>query len=116
MTTKISGDNGIIFPDATQQDTRGVPNDLPLVRVYSNTPQTFTSNTPRKMTFEGVNFDTHSAWSTVNNRYSPPVAGWYLVIGAVRFDGSASDNKILQIYKNGLAVTHGIQFNETNMV
>ncbi len=116
MTTKISGDTGIEFPDATQQITRGVPNDAPLVRVYSNTPQAYTASVIRKVQFENIDFDLGSGWSVENSRYNPSVAGWYSVIAAVRFDGSSGNNSIVRLYKNGTPITHGTQLNETNLV
>lgn len=77
MTTKISGDTGIEFPDATQQMTRGVPNDGPCFSAYVTGTKSIPSITYTKLIFDGVDFSTPGVYE--DSRFTPNVSGLYLI-------------------------------------
>lgn len=55
-----------------------------------------------KMEFNTVDFDTHNAYSTVNNRFTAPMAGIYELTSQIRLDGGSAANETeCSIYKNG---------------
>lgn len=56
-----------------------------------------------KINFTTVDFDTHGAFSTANDRYTAPMSGIYEVISQVRLDGGSTANETQSsIYKNGV--------------
>jgi len=68
--------------------------------------QGLTSTTWTKVTLNAEEFDTTNAFdSSTNYRFTPQVAGYYQISGAVFFSGGAyaSENRIA-IYKNGSQV------------
>ena len=58
---------------------------IPILQVAAtNTDQSVSGNTDTKVEWETVEIDTLSGWSTSNHRYTPTVAGYYLVGGTIR--------------------------------
>ena len=62
------------------------------------------SSVDTKVTYNTIVKDTHGAFSTVNNRFTAPISGWYSVKASVRFDiasWTALDRHDMLLYKNG---------------
>jgi fibronectin-binding autotransporter adhesin len=77
----------------------------PSLSVYRSTTQTVTANTPTKLAFDTVTFDTNNNWSAANNRYIPTIAGKYLVlVSATTVSAASADYISSQIMKNGVEV------------
>tara|TARA_R100001015_G_C4469787_1_gene53875 strand:- start:52 stop:579 length:528 start_codon:yes stop_codon:yes gene_type:complete len=71
-TAMTVNSNGLILPK------------IPILQVNStNTDQSLTSG-DTLVEWETVEIDTLNAWSTSNHRYTPTVAGYYLVGGSIR--------------------------------
>jgi hypothetical protein len=76
---------------------------IPILQVAAtNTDQSVSASTDTKVEWETVELDTLSGWSTSNHRYTPTVAGYYLVGGTLRASLSNVHSFIsLAISKNG---------------
>jgi hypothetical protein len=74
----------------------------PAFSAYQSTQQTLSANTMTKINFQTEEFDTNSNFDTTNMRFTPTVAGYYQVTGALE-SGSTSTQMVLSIYKNGSA-------------
>ena len=93
----------------------------PILQVSAtNTDQSVSGGTDTKVEWETVELDTLSGWSTSNHRYTPTVAGYYLVGGTIRALLSSIVTYIsLAISKNGFDTNDGTdmlrqQFNHQN--
>ena len=82
---------------------------IPILQVAAtNTDQSLSAGTTTKVQWETVEIDSLSGWSTANNRYTPTVAGYYLVGGVIRFNfPSDVAYLITSINKNGSS-TEGV--------
>lgn len=67
------------------------------------------SSTYVKIGFDTVTFDTASCFSTVNNRFTPTVAGYYQVSAGVQYNGTSTTTGfvLLALYKNGSSAGTG---------
>ena len=76
---------------------------IPILQVSAtNTDQSLSAATNTKVQWETVEIDSLSGWSTANNRYTPTVAGYYLVGGTIRFNfPSDVAYLITSVNKNG---------------
>jgi hypothetical protein len=95
---------GIVIAATTQQAGSG-----PAFSVYSNASQTVTSATDTKVALNLENFDTNNNFdSTTNYRFTPTVAGYYQISGAI-YGGSTSAIYAASaiIFKNGTPVAYG---------
>ena len=66
--------------------------------------QTLTDNTATKVTFTTEKFDSDSTYDTSTSRFTPGVAGKYLIYASVRAghsNNSSLNNCTINIYKNG---------------
>jgi len=71
--------------------------------------QTVGSATQVKVTFDNELFDSNSKYDTSNSRYTPAVAGKYLITAGLSFSGTGDSNYIIIfIYKNGSEYTKSI--------
>jgi len=71
--------------------------------------QTVGSATQVKVTFDNELFDSNSKYDTSNSRYTPAVAGKYLITAGLSFAGTGDSNYvIIYIYKNGSEYTKSI--------
>mgnify|MGYP003124750171 CR=1 FL=1 len=62
-----------------------------------------------KVTFESELFDSNSKYDTSNSRYTPAVAGKYLITCGLSFTGTGDNNYIIIfVYKNGSEYTKSI--------
>lgn len=74
----------------------------PCFSAYMSDPQTLTSGAFTKLNFDTIRFDTHGAYSTANKRFTPGIAGKYLVSSFFDYVGATGLTiAILSIYKNG---------------
>ena len=81
--------------------------DGPAFSAYQSSAQTLSSATLTKIQFQTEEFDTASCFdSTTNYRFTPNVAGYYLVSGHVQPDASYTAG-VQAIYKNGSVYKYG---------
>ena len=82
---------------------------IPILQVSAtDTDQSLSAGTTTKVQWETVEIDSLSGWSTANNRYTPTVAGYYLVGGVVRFNfPSDVAYLVTSVNKNGSS-TEGV--------
>lgn len=87
----------------------GVAGTGPAFSVVMGSNQTsISANTPTKMAFNSVSFDTASYFDTVNYRYKPLVAGYYLFTAGVQnATGGAGSYVLAMLYKNGSDAAEG---------
>jgi len=85
----------------TQTGTLGM--DGPAFSAYASATQSITSNVSTKVAIDTETFDTNSCYDTTNYRFTPTVAGYYQVNGAVRLSANATTitQAVVFIYKNG---------------
>lgn len=92
------------------------PAATPVLRVAKSGTQSLPHAGESKITFDTVTTDTAGGWSTVNNRYTPNVAGWYLVSASVLetiASGSFTDTVVL-VKKNGVSAFAGQEIGDTS--
>lgn len=79
----------------------------PYLHAYQTAAQTFSNATFAAVTMGGELVDTITGHSTSVNtsRYTPNIAGNYLCLGQIAFDGNATGQRVAQFRKNGSAVT-----------
>ena len=94
---------------------------IPILQVAAtNTDQSVSGNTDTKVVWETVEIDTLSGWSTSNHRYTPTVAGYYLVGGTIRaLLNTVVDFVSIAVSKNGFDTNDATdmlrqQFNHQN--
>jgi len=100
----------LTLPDATgtvlTTATAGVPVNGPTFSAYLSANQNVTASTYTKVTIDTETFDVGACFNTSTNRFTPNVAGYYLVTAAIAFNSSAVNPTNTQslIYKNGSEV------------
>tara|TARA_Y100001937_G_scaffold76297_1_gene103625 strand:- start:552 stop:1088 length:537 start_codon:yes stop_codon:yes gene_type:complete len=82
---------------------------MPILQVAAtDTSQSYTGDSNTKVEWETVEIDTLSSWSTSNHRYTPTVAGYYLVGGAIRVNLSSTQKFVtIAVSKNGFDTNDG---------
>ena len=102
----VSGSTTITLPAAT--GTAMVSGNMPAFSAYLASNQSIPNNTITKITINTEIFDTASAFdNTTNYRFTPLVAGYYQIIGAVAdVSGGTSGGLRAHLYKNGAAYTY----------
>ena len=82
---------------------------IPILQVAAtNTDQSYTGDSNTKVEWETVEIDSLSGWSTSNHRYTPTVAGYYLVGGAIRVNlASVVSFTAISVSKNGFDTSDG---------
>ena len=82
---------------------------IPILQVAAtNTDQSVSAATDTKVEWETVELDTLSGWSTSNHRYTPTVAGYYLVGGTIRaLLNTVVDFVKIVVSKNGFDTNDG---------
>lgn len=82
---------------------------IPILQVSAtNTDQSYTADANTKVQWETVEIDSLSGWSTSNHRYTPTVAGYYLVGGAIRVDlSNVVSLASIAVSKNGFDSSDG---------
>ena len=83
----------------------------PAFSAYQSSAQSaFSANTFTKIQVQTKEFDTNSNFdNTTNYRFTPTVAGYYLVIGCFSMNSSAE--RMVSIYKNGTTFKQGTDLN-----
>jgi len=101
-TTGSVGTTYIADANVTQAKlASGVAGTGPAFSAYASSGQSISNTTFTKLQFQTEEFDTNSCYdNSTNYRFTPTVAGYYQVNGAVGFNFS-SNNIGLHIYKNG---------------
>jgi hypothetical protein len=82
----------------------------PAFRAYRSTNQTVSNNAWNKLAATAENFDTNSNYDNATNyRFTPTVAGYYQVSGAISIEPSSSPRTrcLAAIYKNGSIYSRG---------
>ena len=82
---------------------------IPILQVNAtNTDQSVSGQTDTKVEWGTVQIDSLSGWSTSNHRYTPTVAGYYLVGGTIRAGlTSVNDFVSIAVSKNGFDTNDG---------
>ena len=94
------------IPDAT--GTMMVSGNMPAFSAYLASNQSIPNNTITKITINTEIFDTASAFDNATNyRFTPLVAGYYQIIGAVAdVSGGIVGGLRAHLYKNGAVYTY----------
>lgn len=112
-TGTITGISAGGLPDGVIQQAdlaSGVAGTGPAFSAYQSSTQTVSNNTLTKIQLQTEEFDTNSNFdSTTNYRFTPAVAGYYQINGAV-FYTSATNSVIASVYKNGSEFKRGVYF------
>ena len=86
----------------------GVAGTGPAFSAYGNADQTISNSTYTKVQYNvesSPGFDTNSCYDTSNYRFTPNVAGYYLINAYTEWQGTASTAlRSMNLYKNGAAV------------
>lgn len=97
--------NGMAIPaatssgDAVQKSQTHITSETPCFSAYQSTLQTLTA-TNQKITLQTEDWDTANAFdSTTNYRFTPQVAGYYHITGAIQL--ASSQYQTPSIQKNG---------------
>jgi hypothetical protein len=78
-------------------------------RVYLTATQTVTSNTPTKVHFDTVDYDTGSNFDhTTNFRFIPPVSGFYFFTSTIEQDAGSGARNLVSLYKTGVEKSRGV--------
>lgn len=85
----------------------GMIADNPAFSAYQSSAQTLSSNTFTKLTFTTEEFDTNSCYDTSTSKFTPTVAGYYQISGAVTVS-TGTTGVIATIYKNGSRFKDGV--------
>jgi hypothetical protein len=76
----------------------------PLFIVTQTNAQSLTSGTDTAITWTAPTVDTYNGWSAGNpSRWTPPMAGYYLVTVQVSWAVNSTGNRLAEIHKNGSA-------------
>lgn len=93
----------------------------PAFSAYVATGVSMVNSTPTKIIFQTEEFDTNSNYDNTTGRFTPTVAGYYMVVGIIGAPVSASPYFNALIYKNGaayasspLSATNGIYVNQVS--
>jgi hypothetical protein len=109
-----STDRTITLPDASgtilTTATAGVPVNGPAFRAYASSSVSITGNVSTKVPVNTVEFDTNSAFDTVNQRFKPSVAGYYQINFGFESNNVASGYFIAQLKKNGTTVSYSSNY------
>ena len=105
--------NLVTVPSVT--GTAMVSGNMPAFSAYAGSAQTgLSSNTYVKVSLNTENFDTNNNFdSTTNYRFTPTVAGYYQLNGALRATGTGISLITCSFYKNGSEYVRGNQISGT---
>lgn len=117
MTVTINGSTGVaatVIPNdgsVTQAKlAAGVAGNGPAFSAYANANQNVTNATWTKAALQVEEFDTANCFdSTTNYRFTPNVAGYYQINGAIHFQANISGQTLVGLYKNGALFKVGSQ-------
>ena len=116
MTVQAPNTNSnqtVTIPDAT--GTVMVSGNMPAFSAYPSGTQSISSGVYTKVACNTKEFDTANAFdATTNYRFTPQVAGYYQVNGAISPNGTSTGSAVAAIYKNGSAFKYGPYIQTTN--
>lgn len=96
-----------IQDDAVTKDKLSAHN-YPMFQAHLSSNQSLSNNVGTKVTLDVVDFDTASCWDATNYRWTPNVAGKYLIYRNIVLDNSAGVYFMeSHIFKNGTHITTG---------
>lgn len=102
----VSGTNTATLPAAT--GTVMVSGNMPTFFAYASSAQSITANTRTKIQYNNELWDTNNCYDpTTNYRFTPNVAGYYLIDATLTFGAVISSYSEIFIYKNGTNVSYG---------
>jgi len=113
----VAGTNTATLPAAT--GTVMVSGNMPAFSAYANTNQSIGASTFTKLQINSTattGFDTNSNYSISNYRFTPTVAGYYQINGAVGYTANPGTYGIATIYKNNSEFLRGTQGSNTNCI
>ncbi len=91
------------------------PTNVPAFRAHrNNVDQTITASTATKVLFTTEDFDTYNNFSTGTSRFTPTVAGYYIINGSTYCTSSTSCR--VYIYQNGLPTTQSAVENGSTII
>ena len=94
--------------------TSGAIANTPAFYAYKSSGQTISNNTNTKVTFETELFDSDGKYNTSNSRFTPSVAGKYLVTAVVSMTNHPSSKYVgLYPYKNSSQIYSELDVNGT---
>jgi len=70
------------------------------LRVYFDGTQNFAIGTPKKVTFNNINYDVNSEWDATNNRFIAKEAGYYQISGKLQWANYKSKVGSMMFYRN----------------
>lgn len=87
----------------------------PAFSAYQSSLQTISTGTATKVQFQTEEFDTNSNFdSTTNYRFTPTIAGYYLITAGVYYNTSITSGEVWSmLYKNGSSFRYLGDFNAT---
>ena len=126
MTVTIDGTNGVSKVAANAVDNAGlqanavtqpkvaagVAGNGPTFSARSASHQTLSAGSYTKIVFGAENWDTANCFDTSLSRFTPNLAGYYLVTTSVEMSAGTSLWVLCSIYKNGSAYTNGTNYPE----
>jgi hypothetical protein len=78
------------------------PDNTPSFFAHANGNQNISNNTDTKVEIDTEILDSDGKFDTSNNRFTPTVAGYYIINGIARFDATTTISSArIKIYKNG---------------
>ena len=109
-TSATGGDKGIGTVNTAGLFINGNAPNYPAFQAIRTSSQTLTANTPAKIQFDTKIFDTNTYYdNTTNYRFTPLVAGKYMVILNGQVSATWTTGQFLNIYiqKNGTTINGG---------
>jgi hypothetical protein len=88
-----------------------IQNAGPAFRAYANASQSLSGGTFTKITYGGTTFDITSDYSTANSRFTPSVAGYYMVGGGFY---ATTAIRAVRLYKNGSGNAYLCELNSSS--
>ena len=104
MVTSIKGNDTSTF-GGNVDVTGNVVTDAPAFRASNSSDQSISSSTNTKVILDTEIYDTNNCFDTSNSRFTPNVAGYYLINVTIRFEGTNNTNNTPYIAKNGEIVS-----------
>jgi hypothetical protein len=101
MALVLTGDGDITGLAVGALPSNVIGADTPAFSAYNNAATSLTQNVYTKIAFQVEEYDTANCYDNVTNyRFTPTVAGYYLVIGSFQVATTSGGMK-LALYKNG---------------
>jgi hypothetical protein len=111
-TLRVGVGNADSPTEVARFDSTGlVPATTPMFRAYANVSQSLSGGTFTKITYGGTSFDITSDYSTANSRFTPSVAGYYMVGGGFY---ATTGIRAVRLYKNGSGNAYLCELNSSS--